>query len=511
MGSSVLARPLAWGLVLYVALLTGLWQRGFFEVRPPPALAAWCSAPAAVVEGTLLSGVTPKRPGDRYWFRAEAVGGAPVEAAKVLVYLKRGRPETGGLRPGQRVRFTGRLRRPLRARFSGGFHEAGFLDTRGAGMVLHAGAAEVLAAPPWPLMPWAWGEAVHLSVHGWLAGRFDPLRAAVLEGLALGTRAALPTAVDRGLERAGLIQLLTPSGDKVTAVLAAAWALGLALGLKPLARGLMSLGVGAAFLCVVQCEPSHVRPWLMAAGVVAARAAGRTPGLFQAWLLAAWAALLWDPRQLFNPGFDLTYAALLAIIFVLPRWAAPPSWPPAARILWAALAFELAMQAALAPALAAFFGLVSPAACLLNPLAFPAAAIAAACVWAGWAASCLPGPLAALAGGPSAAAGLVADAFLAAAREVGPRPWAAVAVAGPGLAGAAVYGLGAGALFALPDRRVARRFAGAALVLAAAFGAKEIYCVRALSPSDEPPESATDGLETRLLPPGRRIHRGAFP
>ena len=143
----------------------------------------------------------------------------------------------------------------------------------------------------------------------------------------------------------------------------------------------------------------------MAAGLVAARAAGRTPGLFQAWLLAAWAALLWDPRQPFNPGFDMTYAALLPIIFVLPRWAAPPSWPPAARLLWVAAAFELAMQAALAPALASFFGLVSPAACLLNPLAFPAAAAAAACVWAGWAASLLPAPFAALAGAPGRGGG----------------------------------------------------------------------------------------------------------
>lgn len=511
MGSFVLARPLAWGLLLYVAALTGLWRWGCFEVRPPAELAGWCSAPSAVVEGTLLSGVTPKRPGDRYWFRAESAAGTAVRPAKLLVYLRRGTPEGPDLRPGGRVRFTGKLRRPLRARFPGGFHEAAFLDTRGAGLVLHARAAAALAPPPWPLMPLAWGETVHLHVHRWLAGRFDPLRAAVLEGLALGTRAALPNAVDRGLERAGLIQLLTPSGDKVTAVLAAAWALGLAFGMRPLPRGLLSLGVGAAFLCVVPREPSHVRPWLMAAGLVTARAAGRTPGLFQAWLLAAWTALLWEPRQLFNPGFAMTYAALLAIIFILPRWAAPPSWPPAARLLWGAAAFELAMQAALAPALASFFGLVSPAACLLNPLAFPAAALGAGCVWAGWTASFLPGPFAALAGGPAAAAGLVADGFLAAAAHVGTRPWAAVAVAGPGPAGAGVYALGAGALFALPDRRLARRLAGAALALAAAFGAKEIYWRRALPPSEGTAPSSSDGLKTRFQIPVRRVHRGPLP
>lgn len=511
MGSSVLARPLAWGLVLYVALLTALWRWGWFAVRPPAELAAWCSAPSAIVEGTLLSGVTPKRPGDRYWFRAESVGGTPVRSAKLLVYLRRGTSEGPDLRPGSRVRLTGKLRRPLRPRFPGGFREAAFLDTRGVGLVLHARAVAVLASPRWWHKPLAWGESVHLHVHRWLAGRFDPVRAAVLEGLALGTRAALPGALDRGLERAGLIQLLTPSGDKVTAVLAAAWALGLALGMRPQSRGLLALVVGAAFLCVVPREPSHVRPWLMAAGLVAARAAGRTPGLFQAWLLAAWAALLYDPRQLFNPGFDMTYAALLAIIFILPRWSAPPSWPPAARVLWTALAFEVAMQAALAPALASFFGLLSPAACLLNPLAFPAAAFAAACVWAGWAASLLPGPFAALAGGPAAAAGLVADGFLAAAVQVGTRPWAAVAVAGPGPAGAGVYALGAGALFALPDRRLARRLAGAALALAAAFGAKEIYWRRALPPSAERPSPVTDGLENRLPLQGSRVRRGPVP
>lgn len=475
MGSSVFARPLAWGLVLYAALLTALWRAGCFEVRPPPGLAAWCSAPKAVVEGRLLSGVTNKRPGDRYWFLVDAAGGAAVEPAKVLVYLRRGSSLGPSLRPGQRVRLSGRLRRPLVARDPGGFDEAGFLDSRGAALVLHAREVALLGEPPWFWRPRAWGESIHLSVHRWLTGRFDPVHASILEGLTLGYRGALPKALDEGLERVGVIQLLTPSGDKVTAALAAAWLLGLALRLRPEARGALGLAAGAAFLCIVSPEPSHVRPWLMAAAAVASRASGRGSGFFQAWLLAAWASLLWDPRQLFNPGFDLTYGALLVIIFILPRWQAPASWPPAARLLWGLVAIETAMHAALAPALASFFGLLTPAALLVNPLAFPATAVAAVCVWTGWLASLLPGPLSGVQGLPAWAADAVARGFVVAAERIGPRPWAAVAVEGPSVRALFVYALGAGALFALPDGRLARRWAGGAVLAAAALGLGQAF------------------------------------
>lgn len=475
MGPSVFARPLAWGLVLYAALLTALWRAGSFEVRPPPGLAAWCSAPKAVLEGRLLSGVTNKRPGDRYWLLADTAGGSPVEPATMLVYLRRGTAAGPGMRPGQRVRLAGRLRRPLIARDPGGFDEAGFLDSRGAALVLHAREAVPLGEPPWFWRPWALGESVHLSVHRWLTGRFDPIHASILEGLTLGYRGALPKALDDGLERIGVVQLLTPSGDKVTAALAAAWLLGLALRLRPAARGVLALAAGAAFLCVVSPEPSHVRPWLMAAAAVASRASGRGSGFFQAWLLAAWASLLWDPRQLFNPGFDLTYGALLVIIFVLPRWQAPASWPPAARVLWGLVAIETAMHAALAPALASFFGLLTPAALLVNPLAFPATAVAAVCVWTGWLASFLPGPLAATQALPAWGADAVARGFVAAAESIGPRAWAAVDVAGPSAHALAVYALGAAALFALPERRLARLWAGGAVLAAAGLGAAEAF------------------------------------
>lgn len=472
MGSSVFARPLALGLVVYALILIVLWRWGVFVVRPPPPLAAWCSAPRAVVDGTLLSGVTRKRPGDRYWFSAESVGGEAVSPTKVLVYLRRGSPFAMSLRPGQRVRLAGRLRRPLIARDPGGFDEAGFLDSRGAALVLHAREVEVLAPAAWYWRPWAWGESVHLSVHRWLAGRFDPTRASILEGLTLGYRGALPKGLDDGLERIGVVQLLTPSGDKVTAVLAAFYAAGLALGLHPSARGVLALSGAAAFLLVVAPEPSHLRPWLMAAGAFVSRWAGRGSGFFQAWLLAAWAALLWDPRQFFNPGFSLTYGALLVIIFILPRWQAPPTWPPAARVLLGLVSIEAAMHVALAPALGAFFGIVSTAAFLVNPFAFPGTALAAACVWAGWLASLLPAPLSVLEGPPAWAAGLVARGFVVAAERIGPEPWAAVAVGPPGAAALLVYVLGAAAVFVLPDRPLARRLAGGAILAAAALGAR---------------------------------------
>ncbi|MDE2292738.1 MAG: DUF4131 domain-containing protein, partial [Elusimicrobia bacterium] len=173
MRASHLKRPLAWGLALYASALGCLWHTGFFRVVPPAELAAWVGRPEVVVDGTLLSGVTPKRPGDRYWLRAEAAGGRPTPPAKVLLYLHRGSPQGPLLRPGQRVRLCGKLRRPVRPRNPGDFDEASFLDMRGAGLVLHARSVLILAPPPWRWLPWAWGESVHLSIDRWLKARLD--------------------------------------------------------------------------------------------------------------------------------------------------------------------------------------------------------------------------------------------------------------------------------------------------------------------------------------------------
>ncbi|MBI2363135.1 MAG: ComEC/Rec2 family competence protein [Elusimicrobia bacterium] len=348
-------------------------------------------------------------------------------------------------------------------------------------------------------------------MHRWLAARFEATRASILEGLALGYRGALPVELERDLRRAGVVHLLTPSADKLTMVMAAAFLLAGALGLGPLARGCCAAAAGALQLLVVIPDPSHTRPWLMVCAALAARALGREPGLLNAWLLAAWATLLWDPRQLFNAGFLLTYGALLAIIAVLPRWRPPPSLPTAARLLLGAVALEAVLQTALSPVFAACFGVVSLAGFFVNLLAVPASAAAAVLVWAGWLLSALPWPLDAASAGAAWAAGLLVEGLLALCRAAAALPWAAQEVPVPGPGGTAVYVLGAAALFSLPCRDSARRLAAAALCAAAALG----VWAQAVPPRlrvlvlDGP--KAGSALAT--LPDGRRLvmGRGAAP
>ena len=493
-------RPLLWALVLYCLALAGLWRRGAFHVRPPERLAALARMPEASLEGTLLSGVTPKRPGDRYWLRTD-------EDAKVLVYLRRGDGSGPALRPGQRVRFTGRLRGPVRVLNPGDFDEAAFLDMRGACLVLHARRAEVLAPPPWSWGPWAAGESVHLSIHRWLAARFTATDASVLEGLALGYRGALPVALEEDLRRAGVVHLLTPSADKLTMVMGAAFLLGWAAGFGPRARGVLAAGAGALQLLVVIPDPSHTRPWLMVVAALCGRLLVREPGTLNAWLLAAWATLLWDPRQLFNAGFLLTYGALLAILVVLPRWRPPGSLPAPLRLLWMGLALETVLQVALAPVFAACFGVISLAGFFVNLLAVPASSLAAVLVWSGWLLSFLPGPFDAGAAGAAWAARVLVAGLLGLCRAAASRTWAAVDVPLPGPGGLAVYALGAAALFRLPCRAAARPLAGAALGAAALLGASALAAPPRLSllVLDGPRE----GSVMAVLPGGRRLLMGA--
>ncbi|MBI3298994.1 MAG: ComEC family competence protein [Elusimicrobia bacterium] len=507
MRAEAFLRPLAWGLAVYAALLSGLWQLGVFRVHAPPALAAKARAETTALSGTLLSGVTPKRPGDRYWLRADEADGAPVSPTKVLVYLARKAEGGSFLRPGQRVRLSGKLRGPARARNPGDFDEAAFLDMRGAALVLHARSVSVLAQPPWRWLPWAWGESVHLAIHRWLARGFGAVEASVLEGLSLGYRGALPAALERDFERSGVVQLLTPSADKLTLPMGGAFVLGLAFGLGPGARALLVLAVGALQLLIVIPDPSHTRPYLMAASALAARRLGREPGLFQVWVLAAWATLLCDPRQLFNAGFVLTYGALLPIIAVLPRWTEPlRDLPPALRLVGTGLALQCVLQAALTPAFASYFGTISLASMLVNLAAFPAATVATVAVWSGCLLSMLPAPLDALSAPSRWAAGFIARSLIAVCARASAQPWAAVEVPAPGPGALLVYGLAAGALFALPDRGRARTLAGAALCSAAWLGAAVAAAPPRLSVTML--EGRRGGAAVAVLPDGRRLILG---
>jgi competence protein ComEC len=239
-----------------------------------------------------------------------------------------------------------------------------------------------------------------------------------------------------------------------------------ALGLGLRGRLAGALLLVAAYVPLAGAGPSIQRAGVMGAAALVAALAGRPASRSYALLLAALVTLALNPRAAGDPGWQLSFAAVIAILLLTSRIRNALVARRAPGALADAAAITTAATLGTAPLLAFHFGRVSLASLPANLLAAPAVApimwlgmIAAAL---GQAAPVLAAPVNALAAYPLAYLEWLAHAAANA-------PAAAVDLRlGSPLAVAAAYGgLGAAMLLVHAKRRRARRVRRAALAAAA--------------------------------------------
>ena len=251
-----------------------------------------------------------------------------------------------------------------------GFDERGWLERRGIHVVLRAD-------PGWRIV----------GRRGGIGGVGDRLRTAIGRGLGLGAsgeRLALLAGVvlgaDEGLapdlrdafRASGLYHLLAVSGQNVVFV-----ALGV-LGLAYLAGAPRALGHCVAILAVlgyalaVGWQPSVVRAAV--AGCVASLAwlASRPSDRWHVLALGALVLLAWTPRSLLEPGFQLSFLAVAAILVSVPRLAQVAERWPVPRAIVDVVGISAACGVVTAPVLWLQFGVVPLWSVPANVLAEPA-------------------------------------------------------------------------------------------------------------------------------------------
>jgi competence protein ComEC len=280
---------------------------------------------------------------------------------------------TAPLGESQRVLVDARIHRPVGFRNPGGFDYPAHLRREGILLVGHARADRITAltpdTPPWPVAVKRWAVGV-------IAARLPPTSAALLAGLLLGERSALPREIDERFRRAGVYHILAVSGFNV-ALLAGAVFGGLALCGVPRrgAAGAAAL-VLVGFALVVGGQPSVLRATVMGLLLLAALLLDRESQLPNALALALLALLLWRPGDLWEPGFQLSFAATAGIVYLGPGLTAwliargAPAW------LAGAMAVSLGAQAGVTPLMLAHFNQLSLIGVLANLLVVPLAAVA---------------------------------------------------------------------------------------------------------------------------------------
>jgi competence protein ComEC len=211
----------------------------------------------------------------------------------------------------------------------------------------------------------------------------DPLRAALARGMVLGRDDGLTREARDDFRDSGLAHLLAASGQNVALLVALAIPVLAALGFGLRGRLLGAILAIAVYVPLAGAGPSIQRAGVMGAAAIVATLASRRASRWYAVLLAAAITLLANPRAAGDPGWQLSFAAVVAIAALAPRLSA---WLRARGVpagLAEATAVSVAATAATAPLLALHFERVS---LVSLPANLVAGAAVAPTMWLGMAA-----------------------------------------------------------------------------------------------------------------------------
>jgi competence protein ComEC len=188
---------------------------------------------------------------------------------------------------------------------------------------------------------------------------------ALVAGIVLGEAGALPRADRDRLRASGLYHLVAVSGQNVALViLFLVVALGLA-GVIGTPSRLAAVAATAVYVLATGAGPSIVRAGASGMLVAAAWLVSRPVRRWHLLASGAVAVLAADPLELYDPGFQLSFAAVAAIYLVAPRLR------PA---MGQAVAVSLACTLVTTPIAWWHFGRLAPLSVPANLLALPAVA-----------------------------------------------------------------------------------------------------------------------------------------
>ena len=277
------------------------------------------AAPAVVeIDATVLAREDqPSEERIRLVLAVREPGSARIIKLRLNVPLEHARPEVD---EGARVRLRARIVPPPAPMLPGGYdfaRTAWFAGISGTGSAL--GPVEVLS-------PGSRGaiSAAQRSLSDHVRSNLAGSPGAIAAALASGDRGAIAENDDQAMRDSGLTHLLSVSGLHVSAVVAAAYFLALRLlALFPwlalrVRLPLVAAGTGAlagiGYTLLTGAELPTIRSCIGAVLVLLALAIGRDPLSMRMVAIAGFVVLLFWPEAVVGPSFQMSFAAVIAIV-----------------------------------------------------------------------------------------------------------------------------------------------------------------------------------------------------
>ncbi|MCA1297098.1 ComEC/Rec2 family competence protein [Stappia indica] len=312
------------GLIIAALLLAGMTAAG---VRTRAVEAPRLDRPRTVELAGFIEHVDRTARGYRLVLRVVSAGGldAAARPARVRVSL-RGEVKAPGV--GAAVRLRARLMPPPRATMPGGydFSFRAFFDGIGAtGFVFGAVRPADLGAVPADLRLHAAIASLRAAVTRRIVEALGPGTASGLAAaLIVGDRSGIPEPVTDALRTAGLAHILAISGlhmalfaGSVFFVIRAGLALSMRLSQShpiDIWAAWGALFAASFYLVLSGASVATQRAYVMIVLVLAGRLLGRRSLTLRSVAIAAFAILLVTPEALLEPGFQMSFAAVVALI-----------------------------------------------------------------------------------------------------------------------------------------------------------------------------------------------------
>ena len=197
-------------------------------------------------------------------------------------------------------------------------------DSEATGWLLDKGAATVIESEPGGLKPLGGADPVSRlvrTVREWMTASYGRLFSrrvsGVVEGVTLGRKDDLDPGVSSDLRGCGLSHIVAVSGLHVAAVVALILAAASATGMGKRTRLIMACAAALMVVGLAGFRPSALRASVMAGLGFGGILLGRKNDPLSGLCLAGFLLLFANPRALFDPGFQFSFAATGGIMVAM--------------------------------------------------------------------------------------------------------------------------------------------------------------------------------------------------
>lgn len=316
---SICLKKRVWITFLILFVLLGSVRWSLEERTAPNDITLFPLSNQVTLTGKIASEPVSKSEGRvsiRFNFAVQTVNGSSASGTVLVrVFNPSLTPQNG-----QTLELTGALEEPEGIRAPGGVDYKGYLHLQGIERIFTVKGEKNLvvlnAQTGWIARLTTRFRSSFQSIMGRL---LPPDQAALLGGLILGIQSEMPDEIKEQMQITGTYHLLSVSGSHVYILSLLIFYLSRLIGLSKQQSALMLIILVTSYAVLVGGQPPTVRASLMAGIVSAAFLVKREPDYLSAYGAAGFIILLWQPRMLFDMGFQLSFATIGVILL----WTTP--------------------------------------------------------------------------------------------------------------------------------------------------------------------------------------------